>query len=520
MKNHRKHFGFAIIEALVALVVVGFGMLALAGMQGALTRNVDTAQQRTEATRLAQEKMESLRSFTGIDATAITASSPSSGVNWNSFNNGSDTINDYSNATYTRSWFFGGDNDDAVRSLTVSVTWTDRTGDNQSVTLNSFISKTDPADSGFLGFPLPDDANLKLPKNRNLNIPYPAVTLSDKTKSAFKPAGSEIVYVFDNLTGNIVCDSGDTNPDIYEGIDIDDINDACDNASIRYMLTGYVNFDLSNNPSSENPDNTDTSLALMPWTSTSGPLSSTYTGTTTCYSERQKVVEADSAEPVGISTIGVSGDTVTVVTSENHGFITGHTVAIKGSNLTDFSGIFIITVPEDSLNSFTYQLGHTASAVSSPSGTASLVQRITIAENIDLDGYTTIISRFVSYVCVIDPALNDDDTAVGETWGGKVTLNLTNYPYSSSSPSLLITDKKVCRYSADYNGGGISNSEHPLFYGNVTGALVNQNFLVIKSTKQCPSSTAEYANYATVLHQPSGIATLGEDEDPSNNTMY
>ena len=50
--------GFALIEAMVAMLVMAFGMLSLVGMQSMLSRNADTAKQRTEAQRLAEEKLE------------------------------------------------------------------------------------------------------------------------------------------------------------------------------------------------------------------------------------------------------------------------------------------------------------------------------------------------------------------------------------------------------------------------------------------------------------------------------
>ncbi len=55
--------GFALVEALVSMLVLASGMLGLAGFGVNLSRNADLAKQRSEATRLAQDKMESLRTF-------------------------------------------------------------------------------------------------------------------------------------------------------------------------------------------------------------------------------------------------------------------------------------------------------------------------------------------------------------------------------------------------------------------------------------------------------------------------
>ena len=54
---------------LVRCALLASVIFALAGMQNQISRNADFARQRTECVRLAQEKIESLRSFTGIAST-------------------------------------------------------------------------------------------------------------------------------------------------------------------------------------------------------------------------------------------------------------------------------------------------------------------------------------------------------------------------------------------------------------------------------------------------------------------
>lgn len=182
--------GFTLLEALIALLVMAFGMLALAGMQLSLSRGADIAKQRTEAMRLAQEQMETLRSYASLTA-------------WNALAGGTNTA--ATNTTYTRTWAFGGASTDTMRPVTVTVAWADRTSaaDNQTVTLASVISQTDPADSGFLGFPLPENKNLKRPKNRNINIPVPAVSLGTTGKSAYQIAAG-VTIVFSDISGSVV----------------------------------------------------------------------------------------------------------------------------------------------------------------------------------------------------------------------------------------------------------------------------------------------------------------------------
>ena len=185
--------GFTLIEAALAMALIGFGLLSLAGTQIKLSQSTDVARQRSEATRMAQQKMESLRSYTSIVA--------SSGVNaWNSMVAGSDMAG--TNTRYDRSWTIAGSVGDPMRWVSVAVRWTDRAGSSQQVTLNSVISKTDPADVGALGFPLPANTTLKRPKNRNLNIPVPALDLGNG--QSLVQLQSNFAIVFSNDSGYVV----------------------------------------------------------------------------------------------------------------------------------------------------------------------------------------------------------------------------------------------------------------------------------------------------------------------------
>ena len=161
--------GFTLIESLIALLVAGLGLLTLSVVQMKLVQNADLARQRGEATRLAAEKIESSRGYTSITGAGASA--------WNGLAGGTDTAT--SNVSYTRNWTLDGDIAQPMRQLKVDVSWTDRAGVAQLLTLSSVISRTDPADVGLLGFPLPANTTLKRPKNRNLNIPVPALDLGN-----------------------------------------------------------------------------------------------------------------------------------------------------------------------------------------------------------------------------------------------------------------------------------------------------------------------------------------------------
>jgi len=200
--------GFALIEALIALLVASFGMLAIAAFQGTLSGSSDIAKQRSEAVRLAQLKIEQLRAYQRV------ASDPN--VVNHIFNftddvvSGSDTIGPASgayatNTTYSRVWTVTGAGTDLQKWVRVAVSWQDRNGTTQSVNLQTVIARSDPVSIGMLVVP-PIAMNARTPKNRNVDIPYPAIVLADGKTSAFQP-GSDVspnpnpYFVFDNVNG-------------------------------------------------------------------------------------------------------------------------------------------------------------------------------------------------------------------------------------------------------------------------------------------------------------------------------
>ena len=84
--------GFSLIEVLIAVVILSFGLLALASLQMALVRASTEAKAQSQAVALGKEKLEDLRTYTGLAGYTALASdavgdSPSIG-----------------NVTYGRTW--------------------------------------------------------------------------------------------------------------------------------------------------------------------------------------------------------------------------------------------------------------------------------------------------------------------------------------------------------------------------------------------------------------------------------
>lgn len=221
--------GFALMEAVITMLLVAIGLLAMAATFLKLARSEDVARQRGEATRLVVDQVEAMRSFTQIAAGG-------GAVSWHGLASGQDTI--ATNGAFTRTWTLGGTASDPMRTLRVDVSWTDRSSAVQTISMATVISRTDPLDVGILGFPLPANTTLKRPKNRNLNIPVPASDLGNG-ESAFRLPGTNFAVVFSNETGYVVKQCS-----LSSGVSTITLADlsGCSDAT-AYILAGYLSLD-------------------------------------------------------------------------------------------------------------------------------------------------------------------------------------------------------------------------------------------------------------------------------------
>lgn len=266
----RHQRGVTLIEALVALMVMSFGMVALAELMGNLRRSGDLGKQRSEAMRLAQAEMAELRSFSLIekpDGSALR-----------------DYVKDVvsvdarpetpadSNATYTVSRSVTTLNPDSeeprAKSIDVMVTWHDRStrqngdqpGAPQTVVLSSIVSRTDPAFAGALAI-APPPGGARQPAGRHPVIPTAAKDLGNKT-SVYRPSSlGSVVWVFNNATGVVVGKCAIPAGTAVTALTPADV-ESCNNNTVGYLLSGIVRFSYTTPPNPSLPEGLAIKLGL------------------------------------------------------------------------------------------------------------------------------------------------------------------------------------------------------------------------------------------------------------------
>lgn len=238
--------GVSLIEAVVAVGVMAFGMLALVGVQATLHGSSDLARQRTEALRIAQETMEGYRGYAALDGTPdeldyaeiVPAARAVFGI-------GADTAYDGRlNTTFSRTVTVPVvANSARMKPVAVTVDWTDRNNQFQAVELRSLISGVPPELAGSLALPLAR-VPFAAPWGRHRSIPLQAQSLPGIGLSVFKPpqrGDRQAAWVFNNVTGLVtgVCnvDSESTTTSLTAA----DVAN-CSNNTTAQLVSGFVRF--------------------------------------------------------------------------------------------------------------------------------------------------------------------------------------------------------------------------------------------------------------------------------------
>lgn len=254
MKQHQPFSlqrGISLIEAVVALAVMAFGLVAIVGVQGTLRSNADISKQRSEAVRIAQERVERWRAFTSLPANAAGAP-PGFG------NIVTELPFDVpgQNATYVVTTTVPAVQAPEPRTLTVTVAWNDRSGTdtnnpNQQISLTTAIAGIAPELAGSLSLPTNSGA-IRRVDGRNPVIPQSATKFTDGTSGFVPPqtGGPKVAWVFSNVTGLIesTCTVPDTTTSATLTLAVLAAAN-CDSTRTAQLVSGFVNFaDLSAQP--------------------------------------------------------------------------------------------------------------------------------------------------------------------------------------------------------------------------------------------------------------------------------
>jgi Tfp pilus assembly protein PilV len=501
--------GFAVIEALIAFLVVAFGMMALASFQFTLSRASDVAKQRSEATRIAQREIDRLRSFgqkladntnddrfTFAEEVAVTPpGNPAVSTESSPLTNTDYTVTRTVSAPTAPVPAQG----ERFRWIDIAVAWLDRTGGEQRIALSTAISDGAPGELGASttgGSGVPGTLR---PKNRNINIPYPAVNLTSASCpqgvaacSGFIPPPGNTLFVFDNVNGRVVgrCTSGSTIV-LTEGMGTSGLT--CDLTLQAYVLSGYIRFKTG---TGGNSDATRLTIA--------DPLSLT--------DPTRALVATDTSQAPSATTspILITGGSGEYTPAAYECYAQRQLTVRRNSNATTGT-TDILNIPD--------------------LGSATVVPTDFTANN---------APRHIAYMCIVTPVDHDNNVTTDRIWTGEVTFNPLGWSFAASgnlgAPAndaigAATGSGRLCRFTSDYNGDNeISNGEHPRFYRRVTGTLDNQNYLVVDGGDDCPGDDAisplvnnptadDYVDTNTVQHQPNPELSFRCATISGNNTV-
>jgi len=246
MKNHiDSQRGVSLVEALMALLVMAFGMLAVVGVQTTMRSNGDIAKQRSEAVRIAQEAIERWRGYSTLDSTdgrvAYADIQSTAAVNYGPAGADDGSIDYPTNTVYSLVRTVPDGSPPGMKTVAASVTWVDRQRQTQTVLLSTVVSQVEPALAGTLAVPAYGTPT-RQPQGRQAAIPFSAQII-EGNRSVFRPAGggdSTPAWVFDNVSGLIVQQCRAPSLNALVTVTLADLQD-CTPAN-ALPISGYVRF--------------------------------------------------------------------------------------------------------------------------------------------------------------------------------------------------------------------------------------------------------------------------------------
>ncbi|NVZ11332.1 hypothetical protein HW932_18950 [Allochromatium humboldtianum] len=219
LKKSALQSGIALLETLMAISVMGFGLIAISKFQGNMVRNTSFVHEQNLAIKAAESKIEEMRSFQTL---AVTTGMTS----YDGIVTGSDTVTS-GVVTFNRSWTVTPRTSPGLfKEVIVSVTWNDAQNLGRTVQISSLIQGFDPKTLASVIRSYAPPGNPVQPFNRVLKVPIPAIIdPTDPTKSIYTPPGAPSVNIrLDNTTGLVTSLNGIAT------------------TNTTFLLSGYIGF--------------------------------------------------------------------------------------------------------------------------------------------------------------------------------------------------------------------------------------------------------------------------------------
>jgi prepilin-type N-terminal cleavage/methylation domain-containing protein len=118
LKSKREPQGFSLIEVLIALILLAVSLLGVSALMAKATRNTSNGGHLTEAATFAQDRLEGLKV-----------------IPYANLASGADTRTSSTGINYTRVLTVVPNGDDSLRTVTVTVNWSDGTKKNHSISM-------------------------------------------------------------------------------------------------------------------------------------------------------------------------------------------------------------------------------------------------------------------------------------------------------------------------------------------------------------------------------------------------
>lgn len=493
--------GVSLIEAMIAMAVMGFGMLAIVGVQTTLRHNADVSKQRSEAVRIAEQEIESVRTFTKVN------SGGTAGDEFDAIADRYDPAIVGDNTKFRLSRTVTVSPDNGRRMITVMVSWDDRTGLEQQVTISDMITRVDPMLSGFVRAARPLTA-LGRRSGRHPTIPASAVNFpGDDKKSVFLPPnGAGAGWIFDNATGAITqtCVSV-VDADLVSASALTSKCTPLPHAA--QLVSGQIRFNLRG--ATYNPAGTVVSVMKPAAIGDSAWVIDRAT------SRLVKICPV----PLTAATTDLVASDVTAAGCESADVVLGPYLAADVGDLTpaDSEDPQWPTLP--ATVEWDTSWVNRSTALDSNFDCFADYQNSTLAH---ADTSTSPARKWINYFCIVK--------VTGDGWVGRTVVKpvefTDTFPGGTGGIWKIGTgagEFRICRYSQAANDY-TDNDDHPATYGAASATctsptsegcrpvksnLINQNFLVVASTKTCPlestpvdPASGNLVNSNTLQHQP------------------